>query len=84
MLRSLDVTLRLRRQSDALAINGLARTGIPSAKPYVSGSETPAPSSETDVPADAKPAQPYVPGSETDVPDDAKPAQPVQLAAAAR
>jgi hypothetical protein len=46
------------------------------AKPYVSGSETPAPSSETDVPADAKPAQPYVPGSETDVPDDAKPAQP--------
>jgi hypothetical protein len=54
------------------------------AKPYVSRSETPAPSSETDVPADAKPAQPYVPGSETDVPDDAKPAQPVQLAAAAR
>jgi hypothetical protein len=54
------------------------------AKPYVSGSETPAPGSETDVPSDAKPAQPYLPGSETDVPDDAKPAQPVQPAAAAR
>ncbi|MEV5809797.1 hypothetical protein [Streptomyces parvulus] len=48
------------------------------AKPYVSGSETPALSSETDVPTDAKPAQPHAPGSETDVPTDAKPAQPVQ------
>ncbi|WP_053846518.1 hypothetical protein [Streptomyces sp. NRRL B-24085] len=46
------------------------------AKPYVSGSETPALTSETDVPKSAKPAQPYVPGSETDVPKDAKPAQP--------
>ncbi|MDT0570504.1 hypothetical protein RM704_24065 [Streptomyces sp. DSM 3412] len=46
------------------------------AKPYVSGSETPARGSETDVPGDAKPAQPHVPGSETDVPGDAKPAQP--------
>jgi hypothetical protein len=48
------------------------------AKPYVSGSETPALTSETDVPEDAKPAQPHIPGSETDVPEDAKPAQPVQ------
>ncbi|GAB2581107.1 hypothetical protein GCM10027168_12230 [Streptomyces capparidis] len=54
------------------------------AKPYVPGSETPAPSSETNVPRDAKPAQPHVPGSETDVPEDAQPAQPVQFAAAAR
>jgi hypothetical protein len=46
------------------------------AKPYVSGSETPALTSETDVPEDAKPAKPYLPGSETDVPEDAKPAKP--------
>ncbi|MFI7504594.1 hypothetical protein ACIBVL_40185 [Streptomyces sp. NPDC049687] len=31
------------------------------AKPYVSGSEAPGESSETDVPADAKPAQPAAP-----------------------
>ncbi|GGX03386.1 hypothetical protein [Streptomyces lomondensis] len=54
------------------------------AKPYVPGSETPASVSETDVPEDAKPAQPYVPGSETDVPEDAKPAQPVKFAAPAQ
>ncbi|MGW0846883.1 hypothetical protein ACWD26_43570 [Streptomyces sp. NPDC002787] len=59
------------------------------AKPYVSGSETPALTSETDVPKQAKPAQPvqqpaqpHAPGSETDVPADAKPAQPVQQPAA--
>lgn len=45
------------------------------AKPYVSGSETPALTSETDVPRHAKPARPHAPGSETDVPKDAKPAQ---------
>ncbi|MFJ8148720.1 hypothetical protein ACIQ6R_27240 [Streptomyces sp. NPDC096048] len=61
------------------------------AKPYVSGSETPGESSETDVPADAQPAQPAQlpaqlsePGesSETDVPADALPAQPAQPPAA--
>lgn len=43
-------------------------------KHYASVPETPAPGSETDVPASVKPAQPYMPGSETDVPATAKPA----------